>query len=63
MTDEKKAQLGQAGRKKCLLRMEKQDLINLILQYEKRVKRPEQISSFIEDFIFNAQAQVGERFR
>jgi len=63
MTEEKKAQLGQAGQEERLLRMEKRDLINLILQYEKRVKRPEQISSFIEDFIFNAQAQAGERFR
>jgi len=62
MTEEKKAQLGQAGQV-GLLRMEKRDLINLILQYEECVKSPERISSFVEDFIFDAQAQAGGRFR
>ena len=62
MIEEKKAQLGQAGQV-GLLHSEKRDLINLILQYEECVKSPERISSFVEDFIFDAQARAGERFR
>ncbi len=53
----------QAGRKECLRRMARADLIKLLLQYETRVKSAGQISSFLDEFIieFNARALPGSR--
>jgi len=43
--------------------MARADLIKLLLQYETRVKSPEQILSFLDEFIieFNARALPGSR--